>query len=850
MKVGHVGRAGRSWIQGGSPDVRVALAGALLLLGLTVFRSDLAFLFAPDPQLSFVLVEDLYHGVVSQGLVTLEGAIPGPSGFYIPPGGRGRVWYRASWREPVTPWARLELSALLGQRAPRGRVSLSVDGGRHFQMLAENRPLMVEQFQIGSLLRGQRQLTLLFEGSNLSAEPLLLTAQINLMVYAENPLPAPPLGRVMPAFLLFGLGSCLFLRRWPRLLPLLGILTVGFLGRYLNFLRLLYGRPDPDAAFYRIFADKLVPFTATGFYSGSFDTREPFFPLIAKAVFAVFGSSDTHLRLVSLGASLLVIALTWRLGRRLLGEAWAWLPAAAVAFSVPLVVESGRGLRLEVEMVLLLLFADVAFANSRLQPFPRFVIAGSLAGLLLLTRSSYLPGLTVLLILAAWRSDAALRSRALLGGLGISIMVALYAPHVAALYRVHGDPFYDQAKLTRWLANVEFAGQPGFPTKEDVARNAFVGPRISFWEYIFKLHTPGEIATGFIRGFGKILFHMDMIGYPVAVERLVGIRLGWMDWLVRLLGWAAILLILRRQEVWLPIAVIVLTLPVAFPYDRGVIEKYRLTLMVFPFFVCGIGLLGRQVAEAFRAPASIAHGSPAIPQGTRPLQKLSILIPVFNEVHTIREILQEVDTADAAGLEKELVIVDDGSTDGTREILRTLDSLKTPFQVLFHAHNTGKGAAIRTALAEATGDVVLIQDADREYDSQDYPKLLEPILKGRADVVFGNRFHGGPHRVFYFWHAVGNWILTTLSNILTNLNLNDMEVGYKAFRRDLLKQIRIRSNRFGFEPEITVKVARAGARIYEVPISYHGRTYQEGKKITWKDGLVAIYHLTRFRFFD
>jgi len=230
---------------------------------------------------------------------------------------------------------------------------------------------------------------------------------------------------------------------------------------------------------------------------------------------------------------------------------------------------------------------------------------------------------------------------------------------------------------------------------------------------------------------------------------------------------------------------------------------------------------------------------------------LSIIMPVYNEMTTIAEIIHRVGET-LVGLSKELVIVDDCSTDGTREYLQSLAEGETrdglTVKVIFHETNQGKGAAIRTAIAHVTGDIVLIQDADLEYDPQDYPALLQPILEQRADVVFGNRFHGGPHRVLYFWHFVGNKLLTTLCNIVTNLNLTDMEVGYKVFRAEILKQVQLCSNRFGFEPEITVKMARLDCRIYEVPISYHGRTYAEGKKINWRDGIAALLHMLRYRF--
>ncbi len=226
--------------------------------------------------------------------------------------------------------------------------------------------------------------------------------------------------------------------------------------------------------------------------------------------------------------------------------------------------------------------------------------------------------------------------------------------------------------------------------------------------------------------------------------------------------------------------------------------------------------------------------------------KVSVVVPVYNEVRTIEEIISCVH---AVPLEKEIIIVDDGSTDGTRPRLQEI-SREKDVKVLYHDRNQGKGAALRTGFEAATGDVIIIQDADLEYDPREYPLLLEPILDGKADVVYGSRFLSGPHRVLFFWHYVGNRFLTLLSNALSNLNLSDMETCYKAFRREILSDITIKSNRFGFEPEFTMKVAKRGLRIYEVPISYHGRTYAEGKKIDWRDGVKAIFALVWFRFFD
>lgn len=226
--------------------------------------------------------------------------------------------------------------------------------------------------------------------------------------------------------------------------------------------------------------------------------------------------------------------------------------------------------------------------------------------------------------------------------------------------------------------------------------------------------------------------------------------------------------------------------------------------------------------------------------------KLSVVVPVFNEKNTILPLLESVSRVN---IPKEILVVDDCSSDGTREILQNLpasDGLK----VIFHSRNMGKGAALRTGFAQASGDIIVIQDADLEYDPAEYPVLIQPICADKADVVYGSRFLGGTHRVLFFWHAVGNRILTTLSNMMTDLNLTDVETCYKAFRADVLKRLKLRENRFGFEPEFTAKIARAGCRIYEVSISYNGRDYSEGKKIGWKDGLAAIYCILKYHFFD
>jgi glycosyltransferase involved in cell wall biosynthesis len=271
-----------------------------------------------------------------------------------------------------------------------------------------------------------------------------------------------------------------------------------------------------------------------------------------------------------------------------------------------------------------------------------------------------------------------------------------------------------------------------------------------------------------------------------------------------------------------------------------------------------------RTSEQERRPATAQAAFDANADTKAPMT-VSVIIAAYNERNFIEEILRRVQ---AVGVAYEIVVVDDGSTDGTREWLTEMHRLQqageteaeilegrarlplSNIHFLFQERNQGKGAALRRGFAEASGDILLVQDADLEYDPREYAKLIEPILDGRADVVYGSRFLGGPQRVHFFWHYVGNKFLTLLSDIVTNLTLSDMETCYKVFRKEVIRGMRLRSNRFGFEPEVTARVAKARWRIYEVPISYAGRSYEEGKKITWRDGVVTLYAILRYRFFD
>lgn len=234
-------------------------------------------------------------------------------------------------------------------------------------------------------------------------------------------------------------------------------------------------------------------------------------------------------------------------------------------------------------------------------------------------------------------------------------------------------------------------------------------------------------------------------------------------------------------------------------------------------------------------------------------RRISILVPIYNEGKTLAEVIRRVGAVEVYGLEKEVILVDDASQDSTRTVIRTIAAAPpagiTSVKIVTHERNLGKGAAVRSAIEQATGVFSVIQDADLEYDPKDLPALLGPLVDGRADAVFGSRFLSGPHRVLYFWHYVANKLLTLLSNMVSNYNCSDIETGYKAFRTDVLVALALRSKRFGIEPEIVGRLARGRHRLYEVPISYSGRTYEEGKKITWRDGLAALWWIFRYRFF-
>lgn len=571
---------------------RPFLAALLLLASLAVFHREVRFLFEEDPKLIAEVTENFNHGVVQRPeALENHGFVAEPKGWELPPSAKGSLLYQAP--SPIRPGQVAFLSLFFYRPSPQvqNALKLSLDGGKTFSPIVRNVHFLGSRIDLTPYLSLGGTFHLLFEAENNTPLPVLVLDKMDLRIFDRPPSPPPSPLRMTLAFLAFGFSFALLTPHWKRAFPLLLLLSVGFFLRFLNFERVLYSTLDPDAQGYRAYAERMTLFGENGFYSASFSLREPFFLLVAKAFFLVFGPSDTHLRLLSLFFSLVVIFLTSRLARGLFGDGLGILAALAIVMNIPLIIESGRGLRLELEMILLLTFCSVGFVKQGMKPITRFLLLGLIGGLIVLTRSSYLPGLVLLVVAAALTHERPLKRVVLMGSLAILLMILLLAPHQSMIYKRHGDLFWDTHMHTRWYANLEFGGKPGFPSREDLEKDAYAGPKITYAEYLFKLHTPTEAFLGTLRGFLKIMAGMDMIGYRGPVASLLGFDPGWVDHVIMTLGIMGLLLALFLPGLrWLPLLFLALTAPVAFLYDKGLTEPYRLTMQAFPFFLL-MGLL-------------------------------------------------------------------------------------------------------------------------------------------------------------------------------------------------------------------------------------------------------------------
>ncbi len=588
----------------------------------------------------------------------------------------------------------------------------------------------------------------------------------------------------------------------------------------------------------------------------------PLYPYLTAGIFKLFGiysnaSAFVLLTLNSIFSSLTCIPI-FLIGRRVFSKAvgrwsaWFWaLFPYTMYFSIKWVWETSLSALLLATIILLTLEME-RFASLR-----RWTLMGFLWGVAALTNTALVaflpfPGLWLVYRLARrhrrWLAGALLASVVFWATVGPWVIrnydvfhkFIFVRDNFGAELRMGNGPLADG--LWMWWAHpttnvlqvrkYEQLGELGYIDERKQEALNFID------------HNPGRFA---VLVFRKFVYFWD--DTPMGTQH-------WLNNLGRnslflassVLAFLGLAQAIRRRK---PGVFLFASLLVAYPLVYYLVFPHpRYRHPIEPEMVILAAYVVSETDEMKKRAASLRR--PFVVGAARP-SSISIIVPVYNEAATIAHVLEAVMAANT-GLHKELVIVDDCSTDGTREVLQELErDLKDSgcsIKLCSHERNQGKGAAIRTGLAQATSDLVLVQDADLEYDPRDYERLLEPILEGHADVVFGNRFHGGPHRVLYFWHFHANRFLTLFCNLLTNLNLSDMEVGYKVFRRDVISRLDLKSNRFGFEPEVTIKTAKLGCRIYEVPIAYHGRTYEEGKKIGWKDGVAAMWHMIKYRFFD
>lgn len=614
------------------------------------------------------------------------------------------------------------------------------------------------------------------------------------------------------------------------------------------------------------------PFTE--FHTGPTAWEPPVYPYLTAGVFKVFGIYTRKSAFILLVINSIFSALTciplFHVARRIFGlkvakwSAWTWaLMPYAMYWAVKWIWETSITQFLLVTLLLVTLQLE-----EENQSYRRWALWGLLWGCAALTNPSVLSVLPFFGLWLVYRRLRARKSWLLPPALAALVFCATISPWLVRNYRTFGHFVFIRSNF-----GAEF--RMGNGPRAQGLWMSWLHPSHNVLE-IKKYKALGELAyvaarkqqaLDWIRSnpaqfatisFRKFIFYWADPPWGGAIMPLKN----WLFLASSVLGWFGLALALKHRKHGAGLLAILLTVYPAVYYFVFPHPRYRApiepALFVLILFLFSETREGRMTKEETLLLPTIA---PAEDLAT--ITTLSVIIPCYDERTTIRRVVDTVVRAEtvAAGsnlrpLDKEIVIVDDCSKDGTRDVLADLEREfpalyeNATLKVAFHGVNQGKGAAVRTGIKEVSGDIVLVQDADLEYDPRDFPTLLEPILTGRADAVFGNRFHGGIHRVLYFWHFQANRMLTLFCNMLSDLNLSDMEVGYKAFRREIFEQMTLKSNRFGFEPEVTIKTAKLGCRIYEVPISYHGRTYAEGKKIGWKDGVAALWHMIKYRFFD
>lgn len=610
------------------------------------------------------------------------------------------------------------------------------------------------------------------------------------------------------------------------------------------------------------------------FHTGPTAWEPPLYPYLTAGVFKIFGiytrTSAFVLLLINSFFSALICIPLFYVARRIFGlkvakwSAWTWaLLPYAMYWAVKWIWETSITQFLLVTLMLITLQLEEIENNYR-----RWALWGFLWGCVALTNPSLLSLLPCFGLWLAYRRMRRHKNWFVPSALAAIIFFATISPWLIRNYEAFGHFVFIRSNF-----GAEFRMGNG-PNAQGIWMS-WLHPSHNKIE-VNKYHQMGELAYVADRKrqalewicsnpaqFAKISFR-KFVWYwsdPPWGGPIMPIK-NWLFLASSVVGWWGLgLAIKQRKRGAGLLASLFVVYPLVYyfvfphPRYRAPIEPLLFVLAIFLYSETREGRMTSE--ESLTLPTLEVLDDPSS------ITTLSVIIPCYNEKTTIRRVLDTVVRADTVQsssgldpLQKEIVIVDDCSKDGTRDILVEIERQfpnmyrNASLKIVLHEENQGKGAAVRTGIKQATGGIVIVQDADLEYDPKDFPMLLEPILTGRADAVFGNRFHGGIHRVLYFWHYQANRMLTLFCNMLSDLNLSDMEVGYKAFRREIFEQMTLKSNRFGFEPEVTIKTSRLGCRIYEVPISYHGRTYAEGKKIGWKDGVAALWHMVKYRFLD
>ncbi len=609
----------------------------------------------------------------------------------------------------------------------------------------------------------------------------------------------------------------------------------------------------------------------TGFHTGPTAWEPPTYPYLIAGVFKVFGIYTRTSAFVLLAINSLFSALTciplFYVARRIFGlkvakwSAWTWaLFPYAMYWAVKWIWETSITQFLLTTLILITLQLEEAESNRR------WALWGFLWGVVALTNPSILSLLPFFGLWLVYRRTRRHTDWLVPSALAAIIFFATISPWLIRNYETFGRFVFIRSNLGAEFRMGNGPGAEGiwmswlhpshnkieFQKYREMGELNYVASRKR--EALDWIHShPAQFAKISFRKF--VWYWSD----PPWGGRVMPLK-NWLFLASSILGWWGLALAIKqRKKAAGLLASLFVIYPLVYyfvfphPRYRAPIEPILLVLAIYLYSETREGREAKEESTIL----------PTFSATAMPITTLSVIIPCYNEKATICRVVDTVVRAETAHLEsgvdslrKEIVIVDDCSKDGTREILselqRDFPSLYpgASLNVLLHERNQGKGAAVRTGIKQASGGIVIVQDADLEYDPKDFPTLLEPILTGRADAVFGNRFHGGIHRVLYFWHYQANRMLTLFCNMLSDLNLSDMEVGYKAFRREIFDLMELKSNRFGFEPEVTIKTAKLGCRIYEVPISYHGRTYDEGKKIGWKDGVAALWHMIKYRFVD